>query len=556
LSVDLVVNLLNAGVPPEKVVELIQQTPSDFNLSLQTIDNLRNGGVPLSVLDAMLRARTNQSIGGVNPPTPQPNPPSNVPPPTNIQPGVVNPAPGGGGNVGATGTSVTGGDAQRLQQAKTAPIPKSPWTQPAKQLDPGCPSTITPAKHRKLHTVDIDYDTGSSSDSRLGGTGLYCFALRNANPLYDWLITLNVSEPTGNPFDLLNDAIQTLSKLATGAAAPTKPTPNPLGPTCKVDLTEVTQKATTLKQLLAAVVPGKDSSGKVAYIPLATTRKNWQPVEGAFNSFEEAVRSLQTSLPDPSNTQGCDPTLLSQAESIILDDYPKVRTEYQDLATKLSRPDVQYYERSLEATATADLIATPSYAGTADSSRTFHFDPSFGILSSSAGFLLTRLPARAYSSATAPDSSDLTKTQNVLRVDYGAGVRPALIVLLTGNVPQVNSRNFGLGVSAGPVFDIASGKADTSHFGFFAGPSVRLTPWIFLTPGFHFGEFADFPQGFTRAGQVIPSNTGTPVPTKRFTGRFAFSITFKIKDLGAVIGSGQQSNSSSPSTGTGTGTKP
>src|SRR5262249_16266145 len=153
-------------------------------------------------------------------------------------------------------------------------------------------------------------------------------------------------------------------------------------------------------------------------------------------------------------------------------------------------------------------------------------------------FLITNLPARSYSSVTAPNPADPTTTQNVLSVDNGRGARPALTVLLTGNIPQVNSHNFGLGFSAGPVFDISNGKADTSRFGFFVGPSVRLTPWIFLTPGFHFGEFADFPQGFNHPGQVIPANTGTPVPVKRFTGRFAFGVTFKLKDLGSVITSG------------------
>jgi hypothetical protein len=200
---------------------------------------------------------------------------------------------------------------------------------------------------------------------------------------------------------------------------------------------------------------------------------------------------------------------------------------------------VVYYERELDATDTANLVATPSYAGVEANSKTFHFSPCFGILSASAGFVLTRLPARAYASATAPDPNDMTKTQNVLRVDYGAGIRPALVALLTANIPHLNSRNYGLGVTAGPLFDISNGMADTSHFGFFGGVSVRFTPWVYLTPGVHFGEFADFPQGFTRPGQVVPADTGTPTPVKRYTGRFAFAVTFKIKDLGTTNGSGQ-----------------
>jgi hypothetical protein len=156
---------------------------------------------------------------------------------------------------------------------------------------------------------------------------------------------------------------------------------------------------------------------------------------------------------------------------------------------------------------------------------------------------VTRLPARSYASATAPDPADPTKARNVLRVDNNDGLRTTLAALLTANAPWVNSRNLGLGVSAGPVFDISSGRADTSRFGFFGGLSLRVTPWAFLTPGFHFGEFADFPQGFTRPGQVIPDNTGTPTANKRYTARFAFGVTFKLKDLGSPLGGSSNAQS-------------
>jgi hypothetical protein len=549
LTTELVVNLVNAGVPADQIVEMIRRTPSDFNLTLETIDNLRKAGVPTTVLDAMIKARRTGVVGTPNPPTPQPNPQSTPQPgagapapPTNITPTPGATPPTSTPPPAANVTRVTSADAQRLERARI-PIP-APFRLPAKKPDPGCGSV---SQGKKVHQVDLDYDTGSSSHSHLEDTGLYCFALRNANALYDWSVVVNVSEPTGNPFDLLNDAIRTLTSLATGAsetagkAAGKPPTPAPATCPSPDDIRAVAQKAEALRGMLAGMVPGKDSDGKVAYIPVAETRKRWEEIPNAFNAFEEAVRELQKKLPADPNMP-CDSDLLAQAESIILDDYPRVRKQYEELANRLSRPDVFYYARRLEATSSADLVATPSYAGVADGSKTFHFEPSFGILSSSAGFLLTRLPARSYSSVTAPNPADLTQTQNVLSVDFGAGTRPALVVLLTGNLPQLNRRNFGLGISAGPVFDIAQGKADTSRFGLFTGASLRITPWVFLTPGIHFGEFADFPPGFSRVGQVIPENTGTPVPVKRYTGRFAFSFTFKLKDLGAVISSGGENN--------------
>jgi len=564
LTIELVVNLLNAGVPADQIVEMIRRTPSDFNLTLETIDSLRKAGVPANVLDAMIKARRTGVIGPFNPPTPQPNPQTSPkpglggpPPPTDINPAPGGTAPGGTAPGGtATGGTATGGTATpqatprtataaelaRVESALAVTIP-APFELPKNEKDPGCDS-VTQGK--KANQVDLDYDTGSSSHSHLEKTGLYCFALHKANPLYDWTIVVNVSEPTGNPFDLLNDAIRILGSLATGASdtaakvADRKPSPFPEKCPSADDIKAVAQKAEALKGMLAGMVPGKNSDGKVAYIPVAETRKRWVGIPEAFNAFEKAVKKLQASLPTDPKTQ-CDADLLAQAASIILD-YPKVRTAYEDLAVRLSKPDVVYYARRLEATSSADLVATPSYAGVADGSKTFHFSPSFGILSSSAGFLLTRLPARAYSSVTAPNPADLTQTQSVLGVDFGAGTRPALVVLLTGNPPWLNRRNFGLGISAGPVFDISAGKADTSKFGFFTGASLRVTPWIFLTPGIHFGEFADFPPGFTRPGQVIPQGTGTPVPAKRYTGRFAFSFTFKLKDLGAAISSGGENN--------------
>jgi hypothetical protein len=552
LTVEDILSLVQHGIPADQVIGLIQRNPSYFELSLQTIDNLKRAGVPPTVIDAMLESRGNAPSVQTNPPLPEPSRPNDISPPPNIHPAPVKAGSAGPTSRQTNGPITTGRDsgsqapansAARFQEAKSVQIPPHPWLQPTRQADPGCPITT----HGKLNIVDLDYDSGSSSASRLGRSGMYCFALRNANPLYDWLVTLNVSEPTGNPFDLLNDAIQTLTKLSTGASS-AKPTPSPGKEFAKgvcPDLSDVTQKATALKQALAGMVPRKDNNGKVAYISLQKTQKDWQAVPEAFSNFEHAVNVLVSSLPD-SPDPSCD-SILQQAESIIVDDYPKLLAQYHELSDRLAKPGVIYYEQPLEATATADLVATPSYAGTADGSKTFHFNPSFGILSSSAGFLLTELPARSYTSATAPDLSDPTKTQNVLKVDYGAGIRPALTVLLTGNVPQVNSRNFGLGVSAGPVFDVSNGKADTSRFGFFGGVSVRLTPWIFLTPGVHVGEFADFPQGFTHSGQLIPPNTGTPVATKRYTARFAFAVTFKLKDLGASTGGDQTKAQGAPS---------
>jgi hypothetical protein len=62
----------------------------------------------------------------------------------------------------------------------------------------------------------------------------------------------------------------------------------------------------------------------------------------------------------------------------------------------------------------------------------------------------------------------------------------------------------------------------------FAGLSFHLWKYMYLTGGVHIGDFADFPAGFTHAGQDIPASfTGNLTPTTRTTARFAFAITFK-----------------------------
>src|SRR5215213_5614257 len=101
LTVGLVIGLLNAGVPPSKVVELIQQTQSDFNLSLADINNLPNASVPESVLDAMLRARKIVSVGDANPPAPRL---TSAPNTTGGTPGTV-----GTGGTGGTDTPGSSG---------------------------------------------------------------------------------------------------------------------------------------------------------------------------------------------------------------------------------------------------------------------------------------------------------------------------------------------------------------------------------------------------------------------------------------------------------------
>ena len=126
-------------------------------------------------------------------------------------------------------------------------------------------------------------------------------------------------------------------------------------------------------------------------------------------------------------------------------------------------------------------------------------------------------------------------------------MRPALVALFNYHDPfswPLNRPNFGLALSAGPVIDVANGQADTTRFGVFVGGSVHLWQRLFVTAGVHFGEFSDFPQGFQKPGDPIPSNAGTPTGVNRWTGRFALGITFQGKDLSGLVQKSSQPTSS------------
>jgi hypothetical protein len=310
------------------------------------------------------------------------------------------------------------------------------------------------------------------------------------------------------------------------------------------------------------VQPSKDSGGKFSLIDLTTTVARWQPVPKAYDVFQSAVSTLEDDL-GADGILKCDLTELAAAESVIIDGYLLTRQTYPGLAAHVSSPHIARFTGDMEATSNYVLTVKAVYPGGDVSGGTKAFSLSAGrkILSSSGGFLITELPAPSYSSVSAPVPPGNTSTQNVLGVNDGRGPRPALTALLNFYLPNIhnlalNGKKYGLALSAGPVFDISNGKADTSRIGVFSGVSLYLWNQLFITPGVHVGEFAGFPQGYTAAGQVIPPNSGTPAGVKRYTARFGFAITFKIKDFGQTATKASTdtanttTNSTTPSTGT------
>lgn len=151
------------------------------------------------------------------------------------------------------------------------------------------------------------------------------------------------------------------------------------------------------------------------------------------------------------------------------------------------------------------------------------------------GVLMTEIQNRSYVSRSNPNQAG-----QFLSVDGTGKMRPAIMLgLMSVNMPwKANFADVSFGLSTGPVIQ-TGGKSDTSSFGWFLGPSISFYHRLYLSPGIHWGEFADFPPGFT-PGQQIPANFGELLPHKRWTGRFALGITIKGWDISKAIKSGEE----------------
>jgi hypothetical protein len=151
------------------------------------------------------------------------------------------------------------------------------------------------------------------------------------------------------------------------------------------------------------------------------------------------------------------------------------------------------------------------------------------ILTLSVGPLITTLPYRTYNQQQVPNGAG--GTQNELVISGTTNVNVLGAALLNYHLPSIPGVPAwtGLAFSIGPVYTLGNAPS-VSKLGLFVGGSVHLYRSLFLTPGIHIGEFADFPAGFHQ-GSVIPSGFGNLTPVTRNTARFAIGITFKTTSL-------------------------
>jgi len=253
----------------------------------------------------------------------------------------------------------------------------------------------------------------------------------------------------------------------------------------------------------------------------------------------------------------------AQAHTCNLDSqWIKISLFTQEWAQRLSRPHLYTFDTTLapfndytihlieyasDSTHSKKMTNACSQNGQA-SECTIKYQPQTNLLSASGGFLFSQLQSRTYSRANVPGMTDA-----VLQTNGTGRVNSLLTTLVNVKLPcfwsphikippcSSNPDNWGWMLSVGPALQL-SGSDQTTRVGLFTGVSVHFWKYMYLTPGFHIGQFADFPAGFTHNGQGIPASfTGALTPQTRTTARFAIAITFKGFNIptGTTKSSGQ-----------------
>lgn len=179
-----------------------------------------------------------------------------------------------------------------------------------------------------------------------------------------------------------------------------------------------------------------------------------------------------------------------------------------------------------------DFTITENWIGTPTAGGKLQWDCGENdVFTLSLGPVISTLPSRTYEQQRAPVPAGSTTVKNILTVGNTTNVNVLGAALINYHFQRWRflPGEIGLGLSAGPVYTLGS-TPDVSALGLFVGPTIHLTRSLFLTPGIHIGEFADFPAGFT-PGAEIPTDFGTLNPVKRRTAKFAFGITYRTNSF-------------------------
>jgi len=235
-----------------------------------------------------------------------------------------------------------------------------------------------------------------------------------------------------------------------------------------------------------------------------------------------AVRAAAAALADK-----CDVSEQTNA------DYEAFDAAVKSIQKKVDGPHVFVADSEISPGNNVSAKVIEIYKDETISSKTFTFSGT-DVLTLSAGALFSRIPDQTYEARKSPNS-----ILNVLTVEGNSRATPSIVALLNyslgGLYKKFDGDNLGLALSAGPVIRLAN-QSEASSFGFFTGISGTLYHRFYITPGIHFGQFADFPVGFAN-GSPVPENFGQVTPVKRWTARFGLAFTFKTKDFSGLTSS-------------------
>lgn len=288
-----------------------------------------------------------------------------------------------------------------------------------------------------------------------------------------------------------------------------------------------------------ALFPAPGSSSK----SLVATQTEWTTkVKPAYDKLESDAAAAQKAvdqLADPPQ-RFCQALLNTQKDT-----YTKI---LQPADAKLNKgPHVVEASFVVKNCKSEILTIIEKYQGApTGQSITVQLDAECDEVTVSGGVLLSEIQNRTYTATSLP-----TQTGQFLSVGDTGKFRPTLTVLTSFNFPfrplgQTVSKALGdwrLGISVGPI--VQNSKSDVSSFGWFVGGTVSFLKRLYLSPGIHVGEFADFPPGFV-ANQQIPANFGTLNPVKRWTARFGIAITIKGWDASKTFKGGQDQPTPAP----------
>ena len=265
-------------------------------------------------------------------------------------------------------------------------------------------------------------------------------------------------------------------------------------------------------------------NGKYPNISLDSTQNIWNSIEGKATQAVKLMRRINRAMLDDTQKRIYD--------ALMKSDIAKLEAAIENNKSThalQSSVDIDWSAKN-----DISVTITQTYGGqpVENGQETLKCTIDAGSFTLSMGPLFSKVQNRQYTSTAVPSAGGTT---NVLGVQYGSGLRPAGTALVNFAIPPIKNvklagQEWGLYLSAGPT--IKSSADSTSSFGWFVGPSLAINRQLYLSPGFHYGEFADFPTGYA-PGSPIPEGVGMPNPVKRNTWRFAFAISFRVAGFGS-----------------------